>query len=76
MLALLFMKLPEDYDINLNSARLQDLCQDALIFLDDPDEELQTAVSGELPTMSSIKNGRLNRGGKGDCASELQTDTM
>lgn len=48
VLALLFMDLPEGYEVTLNTARLRDLCQDALIFLDDPDEELQKAVSGEL----------------------------
>lgn len=47
VLTVLFMDLPEGYDIALNSAHLQDLCQDALIFLDDPDVELQKAVSGE-----------------------------
>lgn len=51
VLTVLFMDLPEGYDITLNTARLQDLCQDALIFLDDPDEELQKAVSGKLPWM-------------------------
>ncbi|XP_050715520.1 dynein axonemal assembly factor 5-like [Eriocheir sinensis] len=54
VLTVLFMDLPEGYDITLNTARLQDLCQDALIFLDDPDEELQKAVSEWLEVMKNI----------------------
>lgn len=47
VLAVLFLNLPEGYDVTLNTARLQDLCKDALIFLDDPDEQLQDAVCGK-----------------------------
>lgn len=47
VLAVLFLDLPEGYDVTLNTARLQDLCKDALIFLDDPDEQLQGAVCGK-----------------------------
>ena len=54
VLSALFQDLPQGYDVTMNTARLQDLCKDALIFLDDPDEQLQEAVCGK-PQIQTLK---------------------
>lgn len=46
VLAALFKNLPENYNPSIQSARLRDLYESATVFLDDPDEILQGAVSG------------------------------
>ncbi|XP_045116850.1 dynein axonemal assembly factor 5-like [Portunus trituberculatus] len=54
VLSVLFQNLPEGYDVTLNTAYLQDLCKDALIFLDDPDEQLQETVCEWLERMKVV----------------------
>ncbi|KAG7163083.1 Dynein assembly factor 5, axonemal-like, partial [Homarus americanus] len=59
VLAELFNNLPNRYDPILHTARLQDLYDAAVIFLDDPDAKLQEAVLFTLEKMGSVCPGLL-----------------
>ncbi|XP_047500820.1 dynein axonemal assembly factor 5-like [Penaeus chinensis] len=54
VLAALFKHLPENYNPSIQTARLRDLYESATVFLDDPDEILQGAVSDALEEMGKI----------------------
>ena len=61
VLGVLFLNLPEGYDVKLNAARLQHLCKDALIFLDDPDQQIQEAVCGKTQVHSLLLDWNFKR---------------
>ncbi|XP_064104461.1 dynein axonemal assembly factor 5-like [Macrobrachium nipponense] len=67
VLTLLFQTLPENYDATLQSARLQDLYERSMIFLDDPDIKLQEAVLGVLYEMGRVSPPLLMGMLENDC---------
>ncbi|KAK7070029.1 hypothetical protein SK128_001063 [Halocaridina rubra] len=67
VLSFLFGHLPENYNSGLQSKRLEDLFESAIIYLDDPDIRLQEAVLDTLETMGKVSPHLLTKLVERDC---------